>query len=170
MELNGQALEAILTTNGSVSTLSTDVTKRVYGFDKNSSGIESVADGDGHTMAQYRSMELTPGGLTVVGEKIKLTDPTQQHLSIDQERRRYWLYGLPLSISPAARRRYIATTARVHRNERKLDVFHGQRGRIIHARNEIAQSLLGAVPSASSQTFIWVRGPSFPAVYEWGRG
>jgi hypothetical protein len=75
MELNGQKLEAILTTNNSVSTLSTDVTKRVYGFDKNSSGIESVADGDGHTIAQYRSMELTASGLTVVNERIKLTDP-----------------------------------------------------------------------------------------------
>jgi hypothetical protein len=49
--------------------------KRVYGFDKNSSGIESVADGDGHTISQYRSMELTASGLKVVDEKIKLTDP-----------------------------------------------------------------------------------------------
>jgi hypothetical protein len=75
MELDGRKLEAILTTNDSVSTLSTDVTKRVYGFDKNSSGIESVADGDGHTDAQYRAMKLTASGLTVVDEKIKLTDP-----------------------------------------------------------------------------------------------
>jgi hypothetical protein len=75
MELDGRKLEAILTTNDSVSTLSTDVTRRVYGFDKNSSGIESVADGDGHTIAQYRAMKLTASGLTVVDEKIKLTDP-----------------------------------------------------------------------------------------------
>src|SRR6267378_5521544 len=57
MELDGRKLEAILTTNNSVSTLSTDVTRRVYGFDKNSSGIESVADSDGHTIAQYRAMK-----------------------------------------------------------------------------------------------------------------
>ncbi|MEA3196622.1 MAG: hypothetical protein QOF32_674 [Gammaproteobacteria bacterium] len=75
MELDGRKLEAILTTNGSVSTLSTDVTKRVYGFDKNSSDIESVADGDGNTIAQYRAMKLTASGLTVVDEKIQLTDP-----------------------------------------------------------------------------------------------
>jgi hypothetical protein len=75
MELDGRKLEAILTTNDPVSTLSTDVTRRVYGFDKKSSGIESAADEDGHTIAQYRAMKLTANGLTVVDEKIKLTDP-----------------------------------------------------------------------------------------------
>jgi hypothetical protein len=75
MELDGRKLEAILTTNGIVSSLSTDVTKRVYGFDKNSTGIESATDGDGHTVAQYRAMKLTANGLTVADERIQLTDP-----------------------------------------------------------------------------------------------
>jgi hypothetical protein len=75
MELDGRKLEAILTTNGTVSSLSTDVTRRVYGFDKNSAGIESVTDGDGHAVAQYRAMKLTANGLTVADEKIQLTDP-----------------------------------------------------------------------------------------------
>jgi hypothetical protein len=75
MELDGRRLEATLTTDSSASSLSTDVTKRVYGFDKNSGGIESVTDVDGHVVAQYRAMKLTASGLTVVDEKIKLTDP-----------------------------------------------------------------------------------------------
>jgi hypothetical protein len=53
MELDGRKVEAILTTDNTVSSLSTDVTKRVYGFDRNSSGIETVADADGHTIARY---------------------------------------------------------------------------------------------------------------------
>jgi hypothetical protein len=75
MELDGRKLEAILTTDSTVSSLSTDVTKRVYGFGKNSSGIETVTDADAHTTAQYRAMKLTANGLAVVDEKIRLTDP-----------------------------------------------------------------------------------------------
>jgi hypothetical protein len=75
MELDGKKLEATLTTNDSVSTLSTDVTQRIYGFDKNSTNIETVADADGKTSSQYRAMKLTSSGLTVIDEKIKLTDP-----------------------------------------------------------------------------------------------
>ena len=75
MELDGRKLEAILTTDSTVSSLSTDVTKRIYGFDKNSSGVETRTDDDGHTIAQYRAMKLTASGLTVMDEKIQLADP-----------------------------------------------------------------------------------------------
>lgn len=75
MELDGRKLEALLTTGSPETTLSTDVTKRVYGFDKDSNGIESVTDGSGHKTAQYRAMKLTARGLTLTDEKVRLIDP-----------------------------------------------------------------------------------------------
>lgn len=75
MELDGRKLEALLTTGSPRTTLSTDVTKRVYGFDKDSVGIESVTDKDGHTTSQYRAMKLTASGLTLTDERVRLTDP-----------------------------------------------------------------------------------------------
>lgn len=75
MELDGKKLEAMLSTESSVTTLSTDVTKRVYGFDKDSPGIESQTDGNGKTIAQYRAMKLTAAGLSVTDEKVRFIDP-----------------------------------------------------------------------------------------------
>ena len=75
MELDGRKLEALLTTSSPTTTLSTDVTKRVFGFDKDSSGIDSVTDKNGNTTAQYRAMKLTASGLTLIDEKIRLIDP-----------------------------------------------------------------------------------------------
>jgi hypothetical protein len=75
MELDGRKLEAMLSTERSVSTLSTDVTKRVYGFDKDSPGVESETDESGKTIAQYRAMRLTAEGLSVTDEKVRLIDP-----------------------------------------------------------------------------------------------
>jgi hypothetical protein len=75
MELDGKKLEATLSTDNSVTTLSTDVTKRVYGFDKESPGIESVTDASGKTTAQYRAMTLTAAALLVTDEKVRLIDP-----------------------------------------------------------------------------------------------
>jgi hypothetical protein len=75
MELDGRKLEATLSTDRSISTLSTDVTKRVYGFDKDSPGVESETDESGKTIAQYRAMKLTAAGLSVTDEKVKLIDP-----------------------------------------------------------------------------------------------
>jgi hypothetical protein len=116
MELDGRKVEAILTTDNTVSSLSTDVTKRVYGFDKNSSGIETVADADGHPIAQYRAMKLTANGLTVVDEKIKLTDPPNNtcRLTTKGDAIGYTdcLYRYPLRLGSDVLRRlhvYIAT-------------------------------------------------------------
>jgi hypothetical protein len=75
MELDGRKLEALLTTGSPETTLSTDVTKRVYGFDKDSSGIETTTDGSGHKTAQYRAMKLTASGLTLTDEKVRLIEP-----------------------------------------------------------------------------------------------
>jgi hypothetical protein len=116
MELDGRKLEATLTTDSAVSSLSTDVTKRVYGFDKSSSGIESVADADGHVIAQYRAMKLTASGLTVVNEKIKLTDPPKNTCRLTKKLDAIGytdcLYRYPLRLGSDVLRRlhvYIAT-------------------------------------------------------------
>jgi hypothetical protein len=116
MELDGRKLEAILTTDNTVSSLSTDVTKRVYGFDKNSSGIETVADADGRVVSQYRAMKLTANGLTVVDEKIKLTDPPNNTCrlakKIDAIGYTDCLYRYPLRLGSDVLRRmhvYLAT-------------------------------------------------------------
>ena len=116
MELDGQKIEAILSTDSAVSSLSTDVTKRVYGFDKNSSGIESEADADGHVVSQYRAMRLTASGLTVLDEKIKLTDPPKNTCRLTKKRDAIGyadcLYRYPLHLGSDVLRRlhvYIAT-------------------------------------------------------------
>jgi hypothetical protein len=75
MELDGRKLETLLTTASRETTLSTDAAKRVYGFDKDSSGIESVTDKDGHQTPLYRAMKLTASGLTLTDEKVRLCDP-----------------------------------------------------------------------------------------------
>jgi hypothetical protein len=79
MELDGRKLETLLATGSRMTTLSTDVTRRVYGFDRNSSGIETTTTEDGHTIAQYRAMKLTASGLTLIDERVLLTDPWDEH-------------------------------------------------------------------------------------------
>jgi hypothetical protein len=75
MELDGRKLDATFSTGNSVTTLSTDVTKRVYGFGKESLGVDTVADANGFTSSQYRAMKLTTSGLSVVDERVRLVDP-----------------------------------------------------------------------------------------------
>jgi hypothetical protein len=75
MELDGRKLDAIFSTGNSVTTLSTDVTKRVYGFGKESPGVDTVTDASGSTSSQYRAMKLTTSGLSVVDERVRLVDP-----------------------------------------------------------------------------------------------
>jgi hypothetical protein len=75
MELDGKKIEATMSTSYPVTTLSTDVTRRLYGFDKGSRGIESVTDANGKVTAQYRAMKLTAAGLSLSDERVLLTDP-----------------------------------------------------------------------------------------------
>jgi hypothetical protein len=116
IELDGRKLEALLTTGSAETTLSTDVTKRVYGFDKDSSGIESVIDGNGRKIAQYRAMKLTAEGLTLTDEKVRLIDQpnTTCHLARKGDVIGYTgcLYRYPLRLGSDVLKRlhvYIAT-------------------------------------------------------------
>jgi hypothetical protein len=51
MVLNGKAIEATLATELAVTTLTTDVTRRLFGFDANSADIETSVDADGRMAA-----------------------------------------------------------------------------------------------------------------------
>jgi hypothetical protein len=75
MELDGRKIEASFSSGSSVTTLTTDVTKRVYGFDRDSPDVESVTDQEGHTSSQFRAMRMTASGLQVIDEKVRLLDP-----------------------------------------------------------------------------------------------
>jgi hypothetical protein len=72
MELNGKAIEATLATDLAVTTLTTDVTRRLFGFDANSADIETSVDADGRMAAHYRAMQLHAEGLDVLNAKIEL--------------------------------------------------------------------------------------------------
>lgn len=86
MELDGRKIEAVFGTANALTTLSTDVTRRVYGFDKGSSDIESVKDAAGNVTAQYRAMKLTASGLSLSDERVLLTDPPRSdHCRLEQK-------------------------------------------------------------------------------------
>jgi hypothetical protein len=58
--------------------LTTDVTKRLYGFDKDSTGIETQRDANGVFVASYRAMKMSTSGLSVIDERVRLVDPPHQ--------------------------------------------------------------------------------------------
>jgi len=116
MELDGRKLETLLATGSPVTTLSTDVTRRVYGFDRNSSGIETTTTEDGRTIAQYRAMKLTASGLTLIDERVLLTEPSNDacHLARKTDAIGYTdcLYAYPLRLGSDVLKRmhvYFAT-------------------------------------------------------------
>lgn len=78
MELDGQKLETTLATGSALTVLSTDVTRQLYHFDKDSPDIEKETDARGVTTAHYRAMNLTGEGLQIVNAHIRLLDPTHK--------------------------------------------------------------------------------------------
>jgi predicted aspartyl protease len=75
MELEGKKMETSLATGNAVTTLSTEVTKKLYGFDASSSDIESETDAAGKTTSHYRAMKLSAEGLNVINANITLVGP-----------------------------------------------------------------------------------------------
>jgi hypothetical protein len=83
MELEGKKIETTLATGNAFTTLTTDVTKRLYGFDEHSEDIETEQEADGHTRSHYRAMALTTPGLQVTNSKVELIPrPDPCHLDI----------------------------------------------------------------------------------------
>jgi Aspartyl protease len=81
MELDGKKIEATLSSGNSQTSLSTDVTKRLYHFDATSPGVQAEGNSSGGTGAYYRAMELTAEGLRVTNARIALVDPRGTRMS-----------------------------------------------------------------------------------------
>jgi Aspartyl protease len=73
MELEGKKVAASLSTGRPDTTLTTDVTRKLYGFDEKSAGVETEADATGNgTHHQFRAMQFTAPGLTLKNSIITL--------------------------------------------------------------------------------------------------
>jgi len=75
MELDGKKVEAALAISSPVTSLTTDVTQKLYGFDENSSGVEVQPTAAGQPVAHYRAMKLTASGLQAEDVKVTLRAP-----------------------------------------------------------------------------------------------
>jgi hypothetical protein len=75
MQLDGKKIETTLATGNATTSLSTEVTKKLYGFDASSPDIESETDASGNTTSHYRAMKLSAQGLDVINANIRLVAP-----------------------------------------------------------------------------------------------
>ena len=74
MELEGKKLETTLATGNSLTSLSTDVTRKLYNFDGQSPDVETETDAAGRTTAHYRAMKLSGEGIQIINAHILLVD------------------------------------------------------------------------------------------------
>lgn len=83
IELEGKKVEASISTVNPGTSLPTEVTRRLYGFDEKSAGIETETSTAGGAVAHYRAMALTGNGLSVKNARIELrTSPPGSHCSL----------------------------------------------------------------------------------------
>jgi hypothetical protein len=74
MELEGKKLETTLATGNATTSLSTDVTRKLYNFDSHSPDVETETDAAGRTTAHYRAMKLSGQGIQIINAHILLVD------------------------------------------------------------------------------------------------
>lgn len=72
MELDNHAVETSLNTHSRYSVIYSEVTRKYFGFDEASPGIEKETSPKGDEFDSYRAMSLTAKGLQANNEKIKL--------------------------------------------------------------------------------------------------
>lgn len=72
MELEGKKVQATWSPDSSTTTVTTDTTMRLFGFDEHSTGVVVERDAAGESEAHYRAMRLTAPGLTATNTKIML--------------------------------------------------------------------------------------------------
>jgi Aspartyl protease len=87
LELEGKRVQATLSVDAPFTTLSTDVTRRLYGFDETSPGIEVERDGD-DVEYHYRAMPITAPGLTVKNARVQLSKPRKGCTLLSSARRK----------------------------------------------------------------------------------
>jgi len=80
MELDGKKVEATISTTFAGNTLTTDVTRSLYGFDEKSTDIET--DRNGRPRSYYRAMTLTGNGIKIVNARIQLRTSKQSSCSL----------------------------------------------------------------------------------------
>jgi hypothetical protein len=119
MEIDGKRVEASLNTQGRGSYISETVTKKFFGFDRDSSGISKETSASGNDIASYRAMSLTSKGLAMKNVKIRLRDDLKSRCDPSTRERNTRAIGFngcfglaPLSIGTDMLKRlriYIAT-------------------------------------------------------------
>lgn len=72
VELEGRKIDAALATGLAETSLTTDVTRRLFGFDEHSAGVEKEVTQGETVLGQYRAMELTSSGFSVMNARIRL--------------------------------------------------------------------------------------------------
>jgi hypothetical protein len=75
MTLDGRKLETTLATANPMTTLSTDVTKKIYNFDSQSPDIETETDSEGRTTSHYRAMKMSGEGIDILNARVQLINP-----------------------------------------------------------------------------------------------
>ena len=72
MELDGQKVEASLNTQTGQSVLSSEVTRRYFGFDETSPGVTHESIDAGQERASFQAMSLTAKGLNIRNTPVRL--------------------------------------------------------------------------------------------------
>jgi hypothetical protein len=72
MQLEEQEIQSSLDTSSRTSRISTEVTKKFFGFDAQSPGVQSEVQANGTQSHSYRAMALTAKGLEIKNAKIQL--------------------------------------------------------------------------------------------------
>ncbi len=78
MELEGKKVLATFSTAIPVTSLGTDVTRRLYRFDERSDGVEADTGSAGHAVVYYRAMALAGSGIVITNAKIQLVPTDRQ--------------------------------------------------------------------------------------------
>jgi len=86
-EIEGKKISASLSTSAPISTITTDATKRLYGFDENSADIETRRGPSGNIISQYRAMAITTPGLNVSNTQIQLAKKPMKECSLQLRQR-----------------------------------------------------------------------------------
>jgi Aspartyl protease len=73
VELNGSKVVASISTTNADTTMSTDVSRQIFGFDERSPQVQLQMDAQGHSHGYFRSMALTSGDLQFPSLPVRLT-------------------------------------------------------------------------------------------------
>ena len=74
IEVGGRKIATTVDTGGALSTLPSDATHRLWGFDEHSLGLETQTDAQGKTITRYRAMAMTSHGLKIMNAQVQLIE------------------------------------------------------------------------------------------------